>query len=99
MTTQEISLLSPGTIVYRVCEDASLKQYVLLGLNPIAKNICYFADFNHPINSESFFLTEYDVVWEVDYNKAKELVWKQLKLIVDLKNIAFFNGKKIFKFD
>lgn len=104
MTSKEVTQLPLGTKVFLI-KDAEIQAWQTLGFHPkfpqyfyltgngsVEKTECLFmsGNVNHSVNN---------LCWEIDYDKAKEIMWKQLKEKVHVINQVYMGGKKSVNFE
>jgi hypothetical protein len=104
MTSKEITELPLGTKVFLI-NDAKIESWITLAFNPnypfyfylwgngsVTKTKCLFLDFeaNHG---------DKNLIWETDYEKAKEIMWKQLKRKVMAINEIYMSGEEDLNFN
>lgn len=103
MTTKEITQLPLGSKVFLI-QNAEIQAWQTIGFHPahplyfylsgngsISKTKCLWLD-----SSQSNF--DNRLVWEKDYEKAKEVMWEQLKRVVESKNKIFMDNQKVVDF-
>lgn len=97
MTLHEISELPLGTIVYRI-RRGQIEQFETLSFSSTFPESYFFlirkSDYQTAVGF--YMSTNYDLHghWEVDYEKAKEVMWEQVKSNVETINETYFNNKK-----
>lgn len=99
MTTEEITLLPPGTQIYLI-ENAEIKAFCLLGLHPKEKNYLYLISKSCVSKVTCIYIpTHTNLTWRGNYEQAKEVLWEQTKKRVADINEIYMEGKKEFKFE
>lgn len=97
MTLHEISQLPLGTNVYRV-RRGRIESYETLSFSTKhPETYFYLIDRNNYTTSVGFYLgsdLQLHGHWEVDYEKAKEVMWEQLKRNLEGVNEVYFNNQK-----
>lgn len=104
MTTKEITELPLGTIVFLI-NDAKIESWQTLAFNPKYPVYFYLFGKGSVTNTKCLCLdfeantSDKHLVWETDYEKAKEIMWKQLKRKVMAINEIYREGKEDLNFN
>lgn len=99
MKTEEIIKLPLGTKVYLI-HNAEISSYVTLGYHPNHKDYFYLQSKLSISDTMCLYLKKEDYyIWEIDYDKAKEIMWEQFKDVVKSKNKIFMGNKKSINFE
>ena len=98
MTTNEITKLELGTKVYLI-RNARIEQYTTLSFSPKKPVYFYLISGLNVTETKCLYLSnDNDLHWEIDYEKAKEVMWEQLVENVKSINDTYFNGQKSLNF-
>jgi hypothetical protein len=101
MTSQEITELPLGTKVYLIYNGV-IKSFRTIGFNPKYSNYFYLqsdgsvSDVKTLYTDSSEFKNSH---WETDYEKSKEVMWKQLKEMMKSINNIYFEDKMDMNFN
>lgn len=102
MTTEEIIQLPIGTKVYLI-ENARILSFNLLSPHPDSNysNNYYYMISRLNVNTvKAFYIPNSKALeWEIDYDKAKEIMWNQVKKQVQSLNEIYMKGEKKYKFE
>jgi hypothetical protein len=101
MTSQEITQLPLGTKVYLIV-DAKIIKYRTIGFNPRYSNYFYLQSDGSVSDVQTLYIDSQEFKnshWETDYEKAKEVMWKQLKERVKSINDIYFENKMDINFN
>lgn len=97
MTIQEVKNIDVGTVIYKIF-NAEITPWIYLGPHPAYSSYIGVGSKGNVSKAEYKFLdAKYtNEVWETDYDKAKEEMWRQLMRKVDIVNKVYFDGTKKF---
>ena len=104
MTTKEIINLELGTKVFLI-HNAEISAWQTIGFHPKYKQYFYLVGNGSVENTKCLFLgggnnhSTNNLHWETDYDKAKEVMWKQLKHKVKSINQVYMDSKESLNFE
>jgi hypothetical protein len=99
MTTKQITELALGTKVFLI-RNAEIQAWETIGFHPKNRLYFYLAGNGSIEKTKCLFLDakHESLQWETDYEKAKEVMWGQLKEKVSAINKIYMDNKKHFNF-
>ena len=101
MTTEEMIKLPAGTKVYHI-EDAKITAFLIFTHHPKHPDYFYLIH-SSSVNSVKVLYLKSNAflkyIWETDYEKAKEIMWEQLKQKVITTNAIYMNDSKSINFE
>jgi len=100
MKLEEIINCPLGTKVFRI-QEGVIAAFETLGFHPKYPTYFYFCGNGSVTNVICYFIERKikPEEWEIDYEKAKEIMWEQLQRKVHAINAIYMNDKKLVKFD
>ena len=97
MTIKEVTLLKPGTSIYKVTAG-KISEYWYIGRHPKSENSVILGSALSVDVVKVFHPRIYrDSVWETDYEVAKEKMWLASVEELNTINDAYFDGSKDLK--
>ena len=93
MKIQEIAAQEKKTNVYKIYRG-KITPYQVLGTSGPSERYLYLIDRNNYGTAIGIYIPSDDYHWEIDYEKAIEVMWEQS--VKELKNLndSYFNNTK-----
>jgi len=101
MTAAEITKLPLGSMVFLI-HEAKIEAWETLGFHPKYNQYFYLCGNGSISKTKTLFTGSSEFqqsVWETDYDKARQIMWEQLKKKIYSINMIYMEGKESLNFE